>query len=75
MSAGSKRKCPGSHGTSVLLSGADTVSLTQHVRLVPTTESAARMREDGAVTPEVRASRPLAMLSSLIRVIRRGATA
>src|ERR1700730_3909763 len=30
-----KRKCPGSRGTSVLPSGADIVSLSRHVRLVP----------------------------------------
>ena|SRR6266851_5224911 len=33
--SGPKRKCPGSRGTSVLPSGADIVSLPQHVRLVP----------------------------------------
>ena len=35
---GQKRKCPGLRGTPVLPSGADIVSLRQHVRLVPTTE-------------------------------------
>jgi hypothetical protein len=34
-----KRKCPGSRGTSVLPSGADIVSLHQHVRLVPYPDS------------------------------------
>ena len=32
---GQKRKCPGSRGTSVLPSGADIVSLPQHVRMEP----------------------------------------
>ena len=36
---GQKRKCPGSRGTSVLPSGADIVSLPQHVRLVPIAEA------------------------------------
>src|ERR1700738_5099859 len=35
---GQRRKCPGSRGTSVLPSGADIVSLPQHVRLVPTAD-------------------------------------
>ena len=35
---GQKRKCPGSRGTSVLPSGADTVSLPRHVRSVPISE-------------------------------------
>jgi hypothetical protein len=34
-SLGQKRKCPGSRGTPVLPSGADIVSLPQHVSLVP----------------------------------------
>jgi hypothetical protein len=34
-SLGQKRKCPGSRGASVLPSGADIVSLTRYVRLVP----------------------------------------
>ena len=38
---GPKRKCPGPRGTSVLPSGADIVSLPQHVRLVPTHKVAA----------------------------------
>jgi len=35
VSKGQERKCPGSRGTSVLPSGADIVSLPQHVRLAP----------------------------------------
>jgi len=35
VSLGQKRKCQGSRGTFVLPSGADIVSLPQHVRLVP----------------------------------------
>ena len=36
---GQKRKCTGSRGTSVLPSGADVVSLPQHVSLVPIPDS------------------------------------
>ena len=48
---GQKRKCPGSRGTSVLPSGADIVSLPQHVRLVPTTDiiDSAALRRFGHV--------------------------
>jgi len=46
---GQKRKCPGSRGTSVLPSGADIVSLPQHVRLVPMNEPASAGRTGGGV--------------------------
>ncbi len=42
---GQKRKCPGSRGTSGLPSGADIVSLRQHVRLVPQPDSCIAARK------------------------------
>ena len=62
--------------TSAVHPTTDIAKILRHFRFVPIPEVGSKdARRRRSLTPEVRASRPLAMRSSLIRVIRRGATA
>jgi hypothetical protein len=69
-----KRKCPGSRGTTVLPSGADIVSLPQHVRLVPHPDSCTATPHVLSRSPYRCARAPSGVSNLAIRFELRGAS-